>query len=388
MKSPFVLAIIAAALLSASLAWSPLPQAKAETQVQPLKTSAAKLPWPHYGQAALGAKNYGLLATHGQQKSEPIASIAKLVTALSVLREKPLAPGEQGPLITITERDQAIYDSYYVRDGSLVPIKVGEKISERQVLEAMLLPSANNMADTAAIWAFGSIGDYTAYANDYIHDLGMRHTHVADASGFSPRTVGSAEDLVTLGIAAMENPVIASIVNESQAEIPVAGTIWNLNWMLGTDGVVGIKTGNTDQAGGCYVFAANRQVDGKTVTFIGSIMSAPTIHRAILDSKPLIEASGQGFKNQTVVSKGQLLGYYTTEWGQTAPVIAGKDITLMIWRGSSLEPKLVLRHLNQAAPAGTTVGAVTVASGQGVASAPVILSQAIGSPSWTWRLTH
>lgn len=387
-KSPFILVLIAVILLALGLAFNSLPAASAQPNMQLTSSKSVKLPWPKYGQSALGAAGYGVLAAHGSQKAVPIASIAKLVTALSILQQKPLGAEDEGPSITITKADQAIYDSYYVRDGSLVPIEIGEKIPERQALEAMMLPSANNMADTTAIWAFGSLDNYVVFANQYVKKLGMRDTYISDASGFSPQTISSAHDLVLLGQAVMENPVLASIVGETKATIPVAGEIWNLNWMLGRDGVIGIKTGNTDQAGGCYVFAAKRPVNGNTVTFVGAIMSAPTIHRAILDSGPLIRASGSGFITQTVLRQGQILGYYHTDWGKSAPVVAANDASMLVWQGSTLEPKLKLKDVRLPAAADKQVGTVTVSSGQGIVTVPAILGQPLKAPSYAWRLMN
>jgi len=59
--------------------------------------SIISLQWPTSGQAAIGAKGYGLLANNGAQTPVPTASIAKLITALAVLKVKPLAASEQGP---------------------------------------------------------------------------------------------------------------------------------------------------------------------------------------------------------------------------------------------------------------------------------------------------
>ncbi|MDB5181947.1 MAG: peptidase D-alanyl-D-alanine carboxypeptidase 1, D-alanyl-D-alanine carboxypeptidase, partial [Candidatus Saccharibacteria bacterium] len=109
------------------------------------------IPWPTVGQAAFGADGYGLLATHNEQKPAPTASVTKVITALSVLEKMPLKKGDSGPMITLTDKDVAIYNKYVAKDGAVVPVTAGEKISEYQALQAMMLPSANNIADTTAI---------------------------------------------------------------------------------------------------------------------------------------------------------------------------------------------------------------------------------------------
>src|SRR5258708_40122528 len=95
--------------------------------------------------------------------------------------------------------------------------------------------------------------------------LGMGATHYADVSGFSPLSVSIPSDLIRLGQTAMLQPVLAQIVAQSQATLPVAGVVHNLDTLLGQEGGVGIKTGHTDQAGGCFVMAADLTDDGLSV---------------------------------------------------------------------------------------------------------------------------
>ncbi len=183
----------------------PLPVLHAQLVNSKVNTgSALQLPWPAYGQSAFGAVGYGVLATNNTETPVPIASIAKTITALAILQKKPLQIiGQQTaptlPLITLTDTDVQFYRDYLAKDGSVVPVTSGEQISEYQALQAILIPSANNIAETTARWAFGSIDEYVAYANQFVKTLGMSHTHVADASGFSPQTTSTAEDLVLLG---------------------------------------------------------------------------------------------------------------------------------------------------------------------------------------------
>ena len=113
----------------------------------------------------------------------------------------------------------ALYDNYASQDGSVVVVSEGEQISEYQALQAMLLPSANNMADTLAVWAYGSMDNYLAYANNLATSLSLKQTHLADASGFSAQTVSSASDLVELAQTAMNDPVLTQIVSQRQADI-------------------------------------------------------------------------------------------------------------------------------------------------------------------------
>ena len=120
--------------------------------------------------------------------------------------------------MTITQADVDIYNRYVAQDGSVVPVTVGEKITLYQMLQALMLPSANNIADSMAIWAYGSLQNYSLAANKYVAAHGMNITHIgSDASGLAPDTVGTAHDLVLLGKLAMEHPVLSAIVGQQTA---------------------------------------------------------------------------------------------------------------------------------------------------------------------------
>jgi len=385
---PFLVLIGVILLILAILSLlRPLPAVKPVKQSIAVPPPAAlPLPWPNYGQSAIGAKGFGVSATHGQQKAAPMASIAKLATALSVLKQKPLKPGQQGPKITIGDADIATYNDYVAQGGSVVPIASGEQISQYQALQALLIPSANNFADTLARWAFGSVSNYTNYTNDLLQDMGLKQTFIADASGLSPKTVGSAQDLIKLGAAAMDNPVITTIVKQPQVDLPVAGSVNNTNTLLGADGIIGLKTGNTDQAGGCFLFAANRTVQNRPITIVGAVMGAPDLTTVINDVRPLIQGSDGGFQTQTIVKAGQTVGSYKTPWGDSATAVAKNAVEIFTWKGIPAHMSLNLKPIKGAAPQGTQVGSITVTSANQTKTTPVILAQSIKAPSLSWRL--
>jgi D-alanyl-D-alanine carboxypeptidase (penicillin-binding protein 5/6) len=73
----------------------------------------------------------------------------------------------------------------------------------------------------------------------------------------------------------MRLPVFTSIVATPSATLPVAGTVHNTNTLLGRDGFVGVKTGSTAAAGGCFAFRAIRSIDGKRTTITGVVLGQP-----------------------------------------------------------------------------------------------------------------
>lgn len=354
-------------------------------------TTPNALAWPSYGEAAVGAEDYGVLATHGPQTPVPTASTAKIMLTLCVLRVKPLEQGQiYKPVLTLTQRDVDIYNKFYLEDGSIAPVRAGEVISEYQALQAVLLPSANNMADSLAIWAFGSTAAYTNYANKYAAELGLTGAHFDDPSGFSPKTVSTAQDLVKLSLAAMKNPVFREIVAQPQAKIPVAGTIYNVNGLLGKHDIIGIKTGNTDEAGGVFVIASTRTINDKELTVVAAVMGGPNLVRAMLDSVPLVQSAKQNFALQTVLPKDATVSTYTAPWSdQAVPLKTTADLALITWKGAPVTSTPTLHTMTAPLDKGATVGSITAKATHGASdTVTVTAAKTITEPSLWWRLTH
>src|SRR4051794_15583974 len=77
----------------------------------------------------------------------------------------------------------------------------------------------------------------------------------------------------------MRLPVFASVVATPSATLPVAGTVDNTNTLLGHNGFVGVKTGSTAAAGGCFAFRAIRWIDGKPTAITGVLLGQPGHNR-------------------------------------------------------------------------------------------------------------
>jgi D-alanyl-D-alanine carboxypeptidase (penicillin-binding protein 5/6) len=148
-------------------------------------------------------------------------------------------------------------------------------LTERQALQALLLPSANNIAAVLARSDAGSADRFVARMNATARSLGMTHTRYTDPSGYDDATVSTAADQVRIVDRAMHLPVFASIVATRTATLPVAGTVHNTNTLLGYDGFVGVKTGSDEAAGGCFAFRAVRWIDGRRTTITGVVLGQP-----------------------------------------------------------------------------------------------------------------
>jgi D-alanyl-D-alanine carboxypeptidase (penicillin-binding protein 5/6) len=256
-----------------------------------------QLAWPAVGQAAVGSVEDGLLArSSDNEELRPTASIAKVITALAIMEKQPFELGQAGQTYTIAAEDVEDMNTYMAEDGSVLPLLIGMELTQYQTMQRMLIASDNNMADILAERIFGSMDAYVSYAQDMLNRMGLSRTVVADASGFSPDTASTPSELVAIGIAALKNPVIAEIVAQPQAQIPNIGIITNTNQLLGDDGVIGIKTGTTYEAGHCLLFAARYTAeDGEKVTIVGVIVGETDATRLFSDSRKLLASAKQGF---------------------------------------------------------------------------------------------
>jgi D-alanyl-D-alanine carboxypeptidase (penicillin-binding protein 5/6) len=211
-----------------------------------------------------------------------IASVAKVMTAYVILHDHPLPPGGSGPDIAVQSSEAAAYPSQ-IRDGdSLVPVVAGERLTERQALEALLLPSADNVAWILARWDAGSQAAFVARMNATARRLGLTGTSYTDPSGLDPSTTSTAADQVRLGMAAMRVPALATIAAMSTAVVPVAGLVRNYNTLLGQDGIAGLKTGSTHAAGGCVLIAAWHKASGHRTLIVAAVLGQPGTAQTIL----------------------------------------------------------------------------------------------------------
>ncbi|HEY4160563.1 MAG TPA: hypothetical protein VGM08_00715 [Candidatus Saccharimonadales bacterium] len=372
-------------ILGAANYLRPLPVPTATIAVHTPAASTPGISWPAGGQAAVAAEGYGILDTSGNQTPLATASITKIILALCVLQKQPLTTGQTGPSYSIGTSDVAIYQQYADEDGSLLPVVAGERLTEYQALQALLLPSANNIADSLVAWVFGGQTAYSAYATAWLQQNGFNDTHIgSDGSGFDGDTVSTASDLTQLGLLAAQNPVLMQVAGQSSAILPVAGTVTNYDTALGQSGIDGLKTGNNDTDPGAFLFTATRQVGDKNLRLSGTVMGAPDLDTALQESVQLAASTEQGFEQVQVVRAGQTVGTLQARWGASVPIVASKPVSLVRWEAT---PVTVKHHVDTARRSGT-VGTLQAAAGPASATVNLRLVHPLAGPGFWWRLTR
>ena len=262
-----ILVAILGIWLASSPSGSKLPVATKHAARPPSASQhVGAVAWPSSGEAA-AAVSGNLVGTSGGSAAVPIASLAKMMTVFVVLTDHP-----SGLALRI-DRTTADDTARRARRGeSVVRVEVGEELTERQALLAILLPSANNIAAALARRDAGSIGAFVDRMNATARRLGMNRTRYTDPSGYDPSTISTARDQLRLAYRAMLLPTFAGLVALGDARIPVAGQIVNTDTLLGHDGFIGVKTGSDDAAGGCFAFARVITRNGRTIQQLGVVL--------------------------------------------------------------------------------------------------------------------
>jgi D-alanyl-D-alanine carboxypeptidase len=348
------------------------------------------VPWPAEGQAALEVQGLGSMGTYGAQKPEPIASVAKIMTAYLVLRDHPMKAGSTGAQLTVDQ--QAAADFKLGAEGeSVVKVTNGQRITEYEALEDIMLASANNIARMLARWDAGSEAAFVKKMNATAKRFGMDHTTYTDPSGLTATTVSTATDQVKLAEKAMAIPVFRQVVAEPSYRTASGDTYDNWNHLVGTNNVVGVKTGTSTAAGGNLVFAAYKQVGGTTQLIIGAVLGQykPSILDTVTAaSLQLVLTAQQSLTSSQVIRKGDVVGYVDDGLGGRTPVVATRDVQAVGWPGVKVPIALSTTGVPHSAKAGAKVGTLTVGSGPGQVRIPVALKSALNEPGFGAKLGH
>lgn len=321
--------------------------------------------------ALMVADSRELLYSLNSDERLPMASTTKIMTALVSLED-----GVSDEIFSVPKAAVGI-------EGSSVYLTEGQLVTERQLLYALLLQSANDAAAALAIYRAGSTEDFAVLMNDEADALGLINTHFTNPHGLADEThYTTAAELALITAKALENYVFRDIVSTKSYTLPVIspeGTqtasrvLTNHNKLLWSySGCVGVKTGFTKASGRCLVTAATR--DG--LTLIAVTLNASddwNDHRALLD---------YGFSCYKSAELSSL-----TPQKLTVPVVGGKAAsvtvilsgqpTAAVKKNASLTYTIECKRFIYApVSGGTTVGRVIYfADGNYIAECPLITAE-------------
>lgn len=261
-----------------------------------------------------------VLFAKNDKKRLPMASTTKIMTCLIV--SECLGPDD---VITVTKEAVGV-------EGSSIYLEEGEKLTVRELLYGLMLRSGNDAANAAAIAVSGSVDGFVCLMNLKAKSLGLEDTHFANPSGLPAEDhYTSARDLARLASYALKNELFTSVVGEKRAAISDGKRyLVNRNKLLFTyDGMIGVKTGYTPEAGKCLVTAAKRN----GVTLVAVTLNDENVwnsHTSLLD---------YGFANFESVPVPRIEAVYGVYGGVTdlVRVSSPDDIRVTLPKGAGLK---------------------------------------------------
>jgi D-alanyl-D-alanine carboxypeptidase (penicillin-binding protein 5/6) len=323
-----------------------------------------------------------LYGTHADQ-SLPIASATKLMTALVTLEHARLDAVFTDPPYYPAAADSQI---------GLVP---GERMSVRDLLLAMMLPSADDAAqDLAYNVGHGSVADFIAMMNTRARELGLAHTHYSTPIGLDTAgNYSSASDLVKLAAFLLHTqPFVRRAVALREVVLHTGSRVRvlaNRNDLVGrVPWIKGVKTGHTLQAG--YVLVGSGTRDG--MTLISAVLGTSSQSARDANTLALLDYGFANFRLATPVIAGSVLGRPTVRYtsGQRVNVIAANEITRVVHRGVRLTTRVYLpKELGGPRRRGATVGSIVVlADGRPIARSRLVLAHALPAVTVLTRATR
>lgn len=222
-------------------------------------------------------------------------STTKIMTAKVVLAQRGLN------LDTKVTIDKAYSDYIVAKNASSARLIVGDKVTVRQLLYGLMLPSGCDAAYALAD-KFGTgttraarVKSFIGKMNDEARKMGLRNTHFDSFDGISNGSnYSTPRDLTKIASSAMKNSTFRTIVKTKSTTQKVttrSGGYRNMAWtntnkLLSTySGAIGVKTGSGPQAKYCLVFAATRG----TKTVIGAVLGSPNETNRAADVKKLLD---------------------------------------------------------------------------------------------------
>ena len=256
-----------------------------------------------------------------ENKQTAMASTTKIMTILIVL--------EHCKLTDVVTMDKKAAKT----GGSRLGLSEGDKVTVNDLLYGLMLRSGNDAAVALAIHTAGSVEKFAQLMNDKAKELGLKNTHFVTPHGLdNPEHYTTAFELAKLTDYALKNEKVLEIVKTRTTTININGynrQISNTNELLGNvEGVYGVKTGFTNNAGRCLVTAVKRGDMDLIIVVIG----ADTRKDRAKDSMKLIEYA---YKKYRVVNVEEMINKEFKMWKQI------NENRIYIYKGiTSIETKI------------------------------------------------
>ncbi len=337
---------------------------------------------------AVGTLKDGILIYKNPTKEWPLASLTKLMTAYVMLKHHPLKEGQNGPKIPITNEEVKEYIKFKNDGDSVAKVFKKESLSERKLLEGMLIPSANNYAYILAKWDAGNVENFVKDMNKNAKELGLKHTHYTGPAGAKASNISDAFDQYRLAQRLMSIKTFKHIVEMPQIHIPKKGIVYNVNYDLGHDGIEGIKTGTSSRALGDFIFYAKRHNVNILGVLLGVYGKRPLMD-ALKDAKLITNGISQDLFKVDLIKKGEIIGYAKSLKNKKTNLIALKSLSLTEYPTMDISYSLdIEKHIKLPIKVDQQIGYLIVKYAEHIQKIPISITKTIKAPSLEDRIAN
>jgi serine-type D-Ala-D-Ala carboxypeptidase (penicillin-binding protein 5/6) len=309
-----------------------------------------------------------VLGASNPDEERPIASITKLMTVLVVLDHHKLTD-----VVTVDARSEVGQES--------IGLQPGEQLTVADLIRGALIQSANDAAVALALATSPDVYGFANLMNAKAARLGLRHTHFVNPDGLdAPGAYSTAADVTTLARDAMRVPFIRDTVDETTAAIPGGRTLHTWNDLLGVvPGVIGVKTGHTDDAGWSQVVAD----EAGTITIYATILGSPSRGQRNADLESLLSWGIGLYSLVVAINPDHTYAQVALPYGRKPlALVAKSELRASVLPGSSLTERVVA-PLSTPLPVrrGEVLGHVQIwAHGRLLGRRPLIASRTVAAP--------
>jgi D-alanyl-D-alanine carboxypeptidase (penicillin-binding protein 5/6) len=298
------------------------------------------------------ARTGDVLASSNADEELPIASITKLMTVLVALEHHKL-----GDVVTVDPRAAAVgEESIY--------LQAGEQLTVRDLVKGALIQSANDAADALALSVSRDFPAFARLMNAKAQQLGLDDTHFVRPDGLdAPGEYSTATDVTKLMRVLMRTRFVRETVQTETATIAGDRVLHTWDDLLGVvPGIVGAKTGHTDDAGWCQVVAERRNGVTVYVTMLGS----PTRSIRNVGLQSLLAWGIAQFRVVPEVQIGRVYATAAVPYGRKpVELVAAKPLQGVVRLGHPLTERVVSPvSVHLPVRAGQVLGHVEIRSGK------------------------
>jgi serine-type D-Ala-D-Ala carboxypeptidase (penicillin-binding protein 5/6) len=247
---------------------------------------------------------------------------------------------------------------------SRINLQAGERMTVRDLLEALLLESANDAAVTLAEGISGTREDFVAEMNERAAEVGLDDTSYANPIGLDdPANYSTARDLAALSVRLMRRPRFRRIVDMPEAELESGArprVIDNRNQLVARyPWVTGIKTGHTIQAGDVLVGSASGRGGARVISVV---LGEPSEAARDADTLALLRWGLGRFRRVEALDPQRPLARADIEYrDERAALVPRRRAEVLVREGERIERRVrAPKELDGPLPAAERVGSVTV----------------------------